>query len=116
MACASATCASSRACCGAPARGSPVYDIAGRLESNPHLLEQHHLNKTTYARLFIGELLPRSVDRILYLDCDVVCTGEIAPLWRLASEVPVVGGVPDRLGEAYQARLGLPAPAACLNP
>src|SRR4051812_18120600 len=92
-----------------------VYDITGRLESNPHLLEQHHLNKTTYARLFIDELLPRSVDRILYLDCDVVCTGEIAPLWRLASEVPVIGGVPDRLGDAYKARLGLPAPAAYVN-
>jgi len=92
-----------------------VYNIAGRLASNPHLVGQQHLSKTTYARLFLGELLPRSVDRILYLDCDVICTGEIAPLWQLAATVPVIAGVPDRLGEAYKARLGLPASAAYVN-
>jgi lipopolysaccharide biosynthesis glycosyltransferase len=92
-----------------------VYDIAGRLASNPHLVGQQHLSKTTYARLFLGELLPRSVDRILYLDCDVICTGEIAPLWQLAATVPVIAGVPDRLGDSYKARLGLPASAAYVN-
>jgi lipopolysaccharide biosynthesis glycosyltransferase len=92
-----------------------VYDLAGALRANPHFVVRRHLNQTAYARLMLGELLPASVRRVVYLDCDVICTGEIAPLWQLAAMVPVIAGVPDRLGDSYKARLGLPASAAYVN-
>lgn len=31
-----------------------------------------HVSLATYIRLFIGEYLPTNVDKILYLDCDVI--------------------------------------------
>lgn len=37
---------------------------------------------TAFARLFAAELLPDSVERLLYLDCDTLVTGNLAPLWN----------------------------------
>ena len=31
----------------------------------------------SYCRLFLGTLLPDDVDRVLYLDCDTLCTGSL---------------------------------------
>lgn len=35
----------------------------------------------TYYRLFITQLLPASVSRVLYLDCDIVVRGSLRELW-----------------------------------
>lgn len=36
----------------------------------------------TYYRLFITQLLPATVSRVLYLDCDLVVRGSLLPLWQ----------------------------------
>lgn len=36
---------------------------------------------TAYARLFIASLLPRDVDRVLYVDCDVIFNGSIVDFY-----------------------------------
>lgn len=36
----------------------------------------------TYYRLFISELLPDSIDRAIYLDCDLVVKGNLEQLWE----------------------------------
>lgn len=92
-----------------------VYDLAAALRANPHLVVRRHLNQTAYARLMLGELLPASVRRVVYLDCDVICTGDIAALWRLGDAVPVAGAVIDRAGEGWKRLLDLPAEAAYFN-
>ena len=37
-----------------------------------------------YARLFVSELLPSEIDRVLYLDCDTVITSSLSELWNKA--------------------------------
>lgn len=37
---------------------------------------------TAFARLFAAELLPESVGRLLYLDCDTVVAGSLQALWE----------------------------------
>lgn len=37
---------------------------------------------TTYSRLFISNLLPEEIDKILYLDCDALIVGSLKRLWR----------------------------------
>lgn len=49
----------------------------------------------TYYRLFAAELLPETVHRILYLDCDIIVDGSIRPLWNIDMESSAVGGVCD---------------------
>lgn len=45
------------------------------------------------ARLFVGEVLPESVDRILYLDCDTVVLGSLRSLWKTDLHLAVAAAV-----------------------
>jgi lipopolysaccharide biosynthesis glycosyltransferase len=42
-----------------------------------------HLTRGTYSRLFITEVLPRTIDRVIYLDCDTIVTSDIGELARI---------------------------------
>jgi lipopolysaccharide biosynthesis glycosyltransferase len=44
---------------------------------------QTHYTLDTYARFWVDEFFPPEVDRVLYLDADMVVVGSIAPLWNL---------------------------------
>ena len=65
-------------------------------------------NITTYARLFIAEILPDSVDRILYVDGDTIILRELQYLFELDMEDNnVIYGVLDRYNKGSIERLGL---------
>jgi len=57
-----------------------------------------------YYRLYLGEILPETVDRVLFLDADVLVTGDLSELWRSPFEGAIVQAVPD----AYAHELHLP--------
>lgn len=38
---------------------------------------------TTYARLFIGSLLPENIDKIIYFDCDILNVDSLKKLWDM---------------------------------
>ena len=91
-----------------------VYDVAPRLAAYSRD-GRDHITRAAYARLLIADLLPAGLSRILYLDCDIICTGALRPLWHLAQAIPLLGAVPDRTGEHWKGRLALPADAAYFN-
>lgn len=39
-----------------------------------------HVTASTYLRLHLGELIPESVSRVLYLDSDLIVIGDLSPL------------------------------------
>lgn len=92
-----------------------VYDVAARLAANQPPPARGHLTATAYARLMMGELLPTSLNRVIYLDCDVICTGELRPLWQLGDAVPVLGATLDRTGARWKPLLGLAPEAPYFN-
>lgn len=55
---------------------------AARFKDCPPLACGAHTNVVTYYRFLLGELLPQ-VDRLLYVDTDVVVLQSLAPLWKL---------------------------------
>lgn len=60
-------------------------------------LPVYALGKATYIRVFLDQILPDSVDRILYLDGDIVCIGSLMNLWNTdfdGKTVMVVEDVP----------------------
>ena len=59
-----------------------------------------------YARMAIGELLPKDVDRILMLDCDTLVLDSLKNMYETYfDENEYVAGVYDCVGEAYQRKV-----------
>lgn len=59
---------------------------------------------SVYFRLLIGEQLPESVERVIFLDTDLLIRGDLVELWKLPFDGSVVQAVPD----AYAGTLHLP--------
>jgi len=66
------------------------------------------ISSAAHYRLLLPELMPPSVERILYLDCDVLCTGSLAPLWRTDLRGELLGAVRDPGAPTISAAGGLP--------
>lgn len=62
------------------------------IENYP-IKEQDHLSLAAYLRIFISDLLPQTVDKVLYLDCDLLIMDSIADLWNIDLEEFAVAAV-----------------------
>ncbi len=76
--------------------------------------EQLHLKKVkekwifdSYCRLFLDDLLPATVDKVLYLDSDVLVTDSLEQLWNTDLSDHVAAGVKDCFNKKYYDLLGL---------
>lgn len=63
-----------------------------------NLPDNTHITRSTYSRLLLPELLPAQLDKVLYLDVDIITPGSLEPLWEmeLDGDVPAAMAV-DRL-------------------
>ncbi len=68
----------------------------------------------TWARLWVGEFFGPEVQRVLYLDGDMVVVGSVAALWGIDLGGALLGAV-DIPGSEGIARLGLPAEEGYFN-
>lgn len=71
-----------------------------------------YITPTTYARLFLPNLLPQEVKRVIYLDCDLLVTDSLLPLWNYPLETgDEVAAVEDSCSAnaGYYNRLNLSA-------
>jgi lipopolysaccharide biosynthesis glycosyltransferase len=59
---------------------------------------------TVYFRLLVGEELPPSIQRAIFLDVDILVEGDLAELWKQPFDGHVIQAVPD----AYARTLHLP--------
>jgi lipopolysaccharide biosynthesis glycosyltransferase len=64
-------------------------------------LENSPLTEVTYYRLWLAEMLPKEVEKVLYLDGDIIVRHSLLPLWNTDIEGYAVAAVPDsREGQA----------------
>ena len=61
---------------------------------------------TTYARLFMSTLLPKDVDKVLYLDCDSLIVDSYKELWEIDISDYYIAGVLDGINTAVKESLG----------
>ena len=54
-----------------------------------------HISISTYLRLFLGSILPASLSKVLYLDCDIIVRSSIADLWNIDLTNYAIGCVED---------------------
>lgn len=76
-----------------------------------------HISIATYYRLFSAEILPRSVNKAIYLDCDIVVNGSLLSLWNTDISNCALGAVyqsHQHNEEAYK-RLKIPSEDGYFN-
>ena len=54
-----------------------------------------HISKAAYYRLFLASILQENIDKVLYLDCDLVVTKPLGSLWDTDIEGCPLAAVPD---------------------
>ena len=52
-------------------------------ERYANLMVSHHITIEAYFRIALAELLPQRINRVIYLDCDIIVLGSLKPLWEL---------------------------------
>lgn len=55
----------------------------------------HISSLATYYRLFLGDILPESITKVIYLDGDLIVRGSLRELWATDMDGYAVAGVPD---------------------
>lgn len=64
--------------------------------------------KVAYTRLFCGEILPKSVKKIIYLDCDTVVKQNLGEIYSNKNVWKnTINGVKDCVSEQYKRNIGL---------
>lgn len=69
----------------------------------------------TWARLFLPQLLPAEVDRVLYLDGDTLVAGDLSELYATDLSGVSIAAVEDCVNRQYRAALGLTPEAPYIN-
>lgn len=69
-----------------------------------------HLSVAAYYRLMAPELLPEDIDKILYLDCDIIVNNSIKELWNENIDGYAIGAIIDAqfYNDEFYERLCIP--------
>lgn len=54
-----------------------------------------HISLATYYRLYLTSILPDNIDKVLYLDCDIICRKNLSPVFGVIMDEVAVAVVPD---------------------
>ncbi len=73
---------------------TPVGHIELASKSAP-IRVYDHVSAASYFRLLLPELLPAELNRVIYLDCDLVVLGDIGVLWDLDIDDHYAAAVPE---------------------
>jgi lipopolysaccharide biosynthesis glycosyltransferase len=87
------------------------------LSSIGSVRETSHISKATYLRILIPDLLPQSISKAIYLDCDMIIEKDLNSLWEIEFEGELAMGVQDfcypyvSTPNAVTDRIKIPCPA-----
>ena len=90
------------------------------IQINPEILEGFppfgHLPVSTYYRLILGAVLPRAVQKVIYLDCDLIVVDSLRDLWNTPLGDHPLAAVTDHHIRSNCERLGLSESSGYFNP
>jgi lipopolysaccharide biosynthesis glycosyltransferase len=83
-------------------------------EPYKHFRVDGYISLASYFRLFLTEILPSEIDKVLYLDSDIVVRADVKELWETRLDGALIGAILDPYAnddpaDTSNARLGLPA-------
>lgn len=79
---------------------------AEQLKSLP--LNRSYVSIETYFRLLLPDVLPNNVEKLIYLDSDIIVEGDIADLWNYDISEYNIAAVQDENGAWLNEKLNLP--------
>lgn len=77
--------------------------------------ESAHVKLASYYRIFLPEILPQCLDRIIYIDSDVLVNGSLDELWTLPLDGYRLAAASDRNLPMQRERLNLAVDAPYFN-
>lgn len=78
-----------------------------KLKDSLNLKMQWQISVSAYARLFISEIMPKEVKKILYLDCDIIVRDSLFDLWNTDLEGNVLAAVQDAVNDEIKGSVGV---------
>lgn len=82
----------------------PATDISKKMSME---IELDRGSLSQYARLFVSSDLPANLERVLYLDCDIIIRKSIKELWNLDLHGNVIGALMDAFSKYYRVNVDL---------
>lgn len=73
----------------------------------PEKLYTSRYPKSAYSRLFAFDLLPQNVEKVIYLDCDIIVMGNLQELYNKDVSKYAFMAVQDYLSNGYKIKIGL---------
>ena len=83
----------------------PLYAECDEMSQAPVMA---HISKAMYLRLLVANLLPPDIDRVLYLDSDIIIRSDIRPFYEMDMGDAYVAAVAEAPVDGRNDRLGLP--------
>lgn len=81
----------------------------------PEKLYSGRYPKSAFSRLFAFDLLPKDIDRVLYLDCDIIVDGSIEELYNHEMDDKIIWAVKDCVSKAYKQKIGIKGDDVYIN-
>ncbi len=78
-------------------------------------LTEPSLPRVSYARLFLGEILPLDVEKIIYLDSDMICVDSLQEIWEMDMGDHLVAGALDTARTEARVKVGLSPQSVYIN-
>lgn len=87
-----------------------LKDLLNRLNNGETQIYHTYVTTPSYYRLLAADLLPETVHKIIYMDCDIAVDGDITPLWNVDLSDKAIACVRDCyvLDKETDKRLGYP--------
>ena len=74
---------------------------------NLHINMAWPISLSSYARLFVGEMLPGDIERLLYLDSDMLVCEDLSNLWNTELGDKMIGAIQDQVNGNAKTSIGL---------
>ncbi len=71
------------------------YDIDDSILNNCPIREGSYITVTTYFRIFLSSILPENIEKVLYLDCDLIVRKDLKDFWDTDIEEYAIACVED---------------------
>ena len=70
---------------------------------------------STFSRLFLSHILPEKIEKIIYIDCDMIIRHSLKDLWEMDMEGSWVMSADDCRGAMYRKNIGIPEKSIYTN-